>query len=309
MYEAPDWTNNSYVDRLAALVNCLREMSEFERAHDSIGKIFQFHAAHALKGKVWEYNPFKNDPPATPFFRNMYFSSIYPELMRRLCSCPADNMCNLLRDESLELLATGAAEFDRIFQDELSVCSVCGNNQPRLLIYASSRTSVSPESSFFSHAINLVDAYDITDAVSHSELWPDMNNRPKRAQQLRAALEKLHREKGKHDASWRDRAISEVRCADSFWLDLYAADFAQYEHEYRERILYTILQIATRRDIDIEEHEMIHEDIWLGGERFRKWNAYVFQMGPSADDRRCSRIYYAKSDDVIYLCEFCPDAH
>ena len=96
---------------------------------------------------------------------------------------------------------------------------------------------------------------------------------------------------------------------DDFLPSVARADFRDFVDEYQARVLYSILQIITTRNLTINEHSMKPQKVKFNGKSHGKWNAYVFQNGPCEHDLRCSRIYFAKVDGGILLHEYVESAH
>jgi hypothetical protein len=312
MYSRAQWEDTSEFARIVSLNRLMVQIDNYETEMGGPRFFFKFQTSSDLLGKVWEYQPFRNEPNTRSFYRKMFTLRIWPALVRRFVECPAAE-CEDSGEESGTPEPTDIGdELDGIFQELLQVCASC-NQRNRVLFYHKGRSSVRNPSPFFERAIDIDVKEDETiglhAAVSCLEIWPEINETFSRQRRLMAALRCLKHELAERDAEWDRQELGKSIITQNFWNTLRRADLGNNIDRYRRRILECLLQIITGRDVDIEEHDMAPQVIEWNSTPHSKWNAYVFKMGIGTGDRRCSRIYYSKITGGILLNEYCEDAH
>lgn len=305
-YEPDEWVSEAFARRFADLLDL---MVAFKATEERVGgdHLFRFRWSTELAAGLYETYPFLTKPPK-PFYQQQYQNTIFPELVRRMIECP-DESClgktGTARPVPAGGPGTGAlgAEFIRL----LGQCAICSRTEAPCLVYHPDRCGVARPSAFFDREIAL-DHDEHLRLLDAGALFP-IDPCERAAARLDLAVDVELAERQASDPTWADRQRARIATTELFWRSLHSADFQGRKALYATRLVYVILQIATGRDETISDHRMVNQTIRHEGRRHGRWNAHVFQSGANDQDRRCSRVYYAKTADGVLLDEFQPDAH
>lgn len=307
-YTDSEWREFEFVDRMLGLVEFLDRCLDVEKPHDKQYDLIRFRASDDLLAEIHLMNPFITDGAAAPHYQQQYRSAILPGLMRRLRYCPDDGC----QGYAINSRAGVVVEFppptrlSNTFIAECALCSICAHPDPTCLITHEDADAFQSQGSFFDHVVDVsTEALGLIDPLGAFPWQADENEEALFGLAIRANYERLKI----IDPTWAQQAPLNVVIAPSFWRTLRSSNFGDLELHYKRRIIYSLTQILYARSIDINDHRMGGQVVSYENSNLRKWNAYVFQMGAGPQDRRCSRIYYAKRQGVIILSEYEPDAH
>lgn len=306
-YTDAEWDAFSFVGRLNDLVDFLVLCNELEEEHGRLYDLVRLRTSRSLMDFVYLLNPFMSQPGAAPHYQTLYRSRILPELLRRFDYCPT-GPCGALAAVPLPapVAPPGASALLQSFVDECALCAMCGSGADATLITHADAEAL-PPAGFFRHSINLdhPDVVALADPVSIFP-WVECDDQDQR---VTIAIEAALGQRRLTDATWNQYTASPLQIQPSFWRSLRQADFGELEMHYKQRIISCLTQLACGRSVDTQEHRMIGMQVNHGGANYQKWNAYVFQMTAGPQDRRCSRIYFARTGAGIVLNEYDPDAH
>lgn len=307
IYTEEEWDNFSFAGKLDELLSALDRMTELEKRWGSLWSLFKFRVDEGHLAEVYESVPFLEGADCGAYYKQQFRRAILPDLLRRFEYCPRS--CEGLRDDPLQLPAPAndnddvAARFIR----SLEVCAICSDTRGTCIFRTAAAYSTVPGSSFFQVELLLGDS-DPLRCLTAADLLP-LEGKPGDDDKLKLALTVELSKLAAQDPAWQNLAVGDLSVAEEFWASLRHADFRGADAQYKERIVYTILQLVTGRDVTANEHAMNGQVVHVAGVNQQKWNAYVFQMGASDQDRRCSRIYYTKSGAGIRLYEYEGNAH
>lgn len=93
----------------------------------------------------------------------------------------------------------------------------------------------------------------------------------------------------------------------NFFRTLDTAKLTLEDNDYKQKFIDSLTQIIYANDIDIRLHK--YGKIIINKNKYDKYSADVFQMGRGTNDRRCSRIFFCKINNQIFLYEYDPDFH
>ena len=308
-YDNDEWQNELFVDRFLHLLELFSDLNDEEKllGHN---RILNFRVSDDFEEQIYTSNPFLSNGSPKPFYQNQFQNIILPEILKRSITCPIDfceQACVINKSPpaiSSERIDKAAS---RAFVNHLSLCAKCGANAPAQLIYFNNSISIEDPSGYFEFISNLA-----TDNLSHIIQIPTIlpfSSKINQLNYLKLSLRCGHFQKMRSDPSWRGTNLSNVQVTENFWKSITQANFQGLEKEYHQRIFYTILQVACGKDETASEHRMVSQFIGTGHNKKNKWNAYVFKMGATDQDKRCSRLYFAKTVDGILLDAFEPNAH
>ena len=306
LYSEQEWKSQSFIPRLDALIKLIQDIEELE-ADGGIpaDQGMRFMSCDRLTDQLFTSNPFKNDP-TRPFYFQQFSSTILPYILRKSRSC-ATEAC--LPIGAIQVVATPtdpSDQRDTAFATQLDQCVSCSRGDQKTLIRFTADECLTNASSIFERVVSLptegaLSGYDaanllpLTDGEGASDL-------------LNFAVSAYAATESAGNPTW-SKKLTKLVPTDSFWRSLSRADFRGCEETYRRRICRTLSQIALGIDLDIHAHGMTNKTFLYLGRKIGMWNAYVFQMGCTDQDRRCSRIYYGYSHGTVVLHEYEPDAH
>ncbi|WP_158014052.1 hypothetical protein [Sphingomonas sanxanigenens] len=294
----------SFVDRFADVVDFMLRVRERESQISLIGHSLRLHMSEDILEHIHTSNPSLNKPPRPHYF-NQYKSIVLPELMRRATIC-SDESCPPIDTSVAQAIPTDDQSLtDLLFADHLNMCLSCSKNDSKCVLRGA-RCSIANDNHVFEFSAYLNDA-SIDALIDPIEVLPvgDEDNRLARLEQAIASFVAVS---GLSDAQWRGRTIAKVEIGDEFWATYRQAQF-HLNRVYAKRLCSVLSQVATGLNIDTNAHGMTPEKFTHGGKAIGKWNAYIFKMGPSAQDQRCSRLYYGFSGGSLVLYRYEPDAH
>ena len=306
-YTDGEWESEAFVDRFSDFLSLIQEAEKEEKKVGS-EKLLHFRLESDAVEQIYSSNPFLAQPCAKPFYQQQFNNLFLPAILRRIDTCStASCESHPQNAKTLPCLIMPAIKPSQVFLDQLSLCAICGDNEERCLIHHSGAPSINLPSDFFHKVVDLSSKglLNILDA------WTLFPQYPKRHREeylrLAVAVERAQREED--DPTWKATKLSNISVTENFWPSFDKADFLGLDENYIRQIIYTLLQISTGKDETVCEHRMIGQSVGKNHEKYNKWNAYVFKMGASDQDKRCSRIYFAKTSSGILLDEYEPDAH
>lgn len=306
-FTVEEWRDYAFVSRLDDLLASLQKFSEWEKLVDLLYKIFRFRGSEESLNAVYNLNPVLNDPERPLFYVQQFQNSILPEILRRTDYCPSEScLQECVGSCTPPSVAEAASDRIKAFASDLAVCAGCGDQSIACLLTHGNAEGGLADNDFFSLEIDLPD--DALAVASPVDVFP-WNSSEHSDERLSLALEARIAQLRIIDPTWSSFSLSPLVVATEFWTRLRREDFGAAERLYKERIVDVLVQIAANRDVDLHQHRMVSEHYVVAGARRGKWNGYVFQSGPTAEDRRCSRIYFARLPQGAYIAEYEPDAH
>lgn len=307
LFTEQEWEEYTFVERMSALLRLLQQCERIEKQAGLLFRVVRFRLPEALQSYIHEMNPMVNRPEQRTQYRTQYLREILPSLMKRFDICP-DARCEQQTINRLTV-AQAASDMDicENFAAELRLCAECGDSRPTVLIYDEDAKSLIARSGFFAHE-HKSKQIDVLSIIDPTEFL-DLDTLAGRDRRIALAIEILRANYSSTIPQLSSRSISNLNFSQDFWMQFTRTDFRSAYDLYLNRILFVLLQIATNIDIDASLHCMTSQTINYKGVNLQKWNAHVFKMGPSDQDRRCSRIYYANTSEGILIQTFEPDAH
>ncbi len=300
-YSEREWEGGAALSRLDRLLEIIFEIDESEVRIEAEQSV-KFILPDELLLEAFEMNPTINDPPNS-FYNRLFTNRILPALMRR-------RETSELTDETGVNLADHLVPADSVANDGIrSFLGSISLIQAKSIVYAyhSQRVSLPSSTGFFYDEVPICSVPGCY-FVDHHRLFPieEKSNAERAvAESIRILRERLK----KKDSTWARYNTVNVRLHDYFVPSVAKSNFRDQQFEYRERIVYSLLQIATSRSVTTRQHSMKPQKINYNSKSHGKWNAYVFQNGPTDRDTRCSRIYFAKISGGIVLFDYDEDAH
>lgn len=301
VYSPEEWQALNENSRFKSLVDFLAEISDLESALDCIGEVALAICDDVLAATCY-MNPVINDPP-NDFYNRQYRSIVASSMRRRRVSIPRDF-------EIPENIAINVGIQNSVIPEEVEY--FLRSVHPDVLretmhIYHSERTSLSIGSGIFLDEVDL-SSCSASVVMSHHALFP-IEKKKDASAALEASIKIKKSKLARSDNTWNQYRIVKITLGNDFLNDLRRADFGNLEAAYRERIIYSLVQICARRPITTNEHTMRPQTIRYKDNDYGKWNAYVFQNGPNERDTRCSRIYFAIANGGVLLSEYNGDVH
>lgn len=304
LFSDAEWVDMSFVDRFANVVDFLQRVRERESQTSLIGQSLKLHMSEDIIEHLHSSNPALNNPPRPHYF-NQYKSIVLPELLRRANVCTGDS-CLPIGASLIQAIPTDNQSLtDLLFADHLNTCLSCSRKDKKCVL-RSARCSIENDNQVFEISADL-DTASIDALIDPIEVLPigDEGNRLARLEQAVASFVAIS---GLSDAQWRGRKIAKLEIGDEFWATYRQAEF-HLNRVYAKRLCSVLSQVATGLNIDTNAHGMAPEKFTHNNKAIGKWNAYIFKMGPSAQDQRCSRLYYGFSGGSLVLYRYEPDAH
>jgi hypothetical protein len=308
LFDREEWEDRSFEPRLLAILELLTAAKDFEKEHQIDMPLLQFRANARETELVYGYNPFQNDPPIPEYYVRQFLSEILPGLIRRFTYCPKAQ-CEI--GTQARVSPNPSVEDDQLadsFAAGLALCAVCGDERETCLLTHPDRQSFDTGSGFFDHIIE-ISASAALSTLETPVVFPDPGDEATRSLHLMAALRIRKAELSRSDPNWNAFPLRPIRYSDAFWNEIRNADWMGNEIRYQRQLIDSLLQVSAGRSTSSNLHRMTGQTITIDGQSKAKWNAYVFQSGATALDRRCSRIYYANTETGVYVNEFNIDAH
>lgn len=300
-YTEEEWAGGDALDRIEALLEMLADIDEAERALEANTGV-SFLLPEEILLHSYETNPNINNPPNNHYFR-LFKSRIMPGLERRKGHLKIEDSCDRTLSDHITPDSCVAPQALNTFLDAVS----CSEVKHIVYAYHPQRPSLHRGSEIFADEV-AISSVRGRYFVNHIYVYPlSKKKNPETA--LNKAISILHCRMAFKDPAWLDFRLSNVILHADFIQSVERADFRTYHAEYRERILYAIMQVASARDVTTNEHTMIGHKVRYCNQDHQKWNAYVFQMGPNSQDARCSRLYFSKINGGVLLFYYDPDAH
>lgn len=300
-FSEDEWVGGDALNRLDDLLSILLELEDSEeRLEASEGAFFLL--PNDLLLFSFEVNPNINSP-ANGHYNRLFQTKILPALMRRQKELEVGETCDQLLSDHVAIADTVAKEALRSFLDSISRTEA----GPLVYAYHPQRISLDLGSGCFSDEVSIPDVSGGYFANYH-QLFP-IEKKKNVACALNESIMILRERLSLTDATWLDHNPTGIFLHDDFVPSISGADFRGFDCEYRERIIYTILQIVVARSVTTKEHSMSPQTVQFQNTKHSKWNAYVFQMGPNATDVRCSRLYFSKIQDGMLLFRYEENAH
>ena len=236
MYEEIEWNNEEGLSRILSLNRFLGDVRTYENQVGKPRELFKFQASSDMVTKLYEYRPFRNDPPERPFYRTIFTQKIWPDLVRRLFECPAKNCGAAVGGaDTVPHPYVAESEVDELFVELLSVCATC-SRKPRALFVHKSRRAVRDPAPFFEMIFDIDvsegQQVELETAVSWLELWPAPTDTRNRERGLSAAVKCLKAHCTRDDPTWQDYQIGKYNFTDRFWRALSRAEFGGNADNY-----------------------------------------------------------------------------
>ena len=324
IYTDDDWVNYSFVDRLQSLINALEDFEKIEKGIGNLYKTFRFLVSDVLQERIYSHNPFVNEPNINSFYPRQFKTRVLPELLRRLdADLDLDGLNTDLCTTGTGTIPDVQEPSDEIKQDfraSVSLFETIYGGSERLLVYSEGHRSLQECKTFFNPEVHLPTSElrerDPTSAENqHLKatdpvrlLW-DATQSTLASARLRCAIVCKYLHLKQTDPEWERFRVGPVDATEEFWRTIRDTDFHRRPRLYIERILYAVTQISCARDVTINAHRMEGQRVSYKGVNSVFWNAYVFKMGATDTDKRCSRIYYIRTSSGAVLMKFDPDAH
>lgn len=304
VYGEEEWENRSFEPRFEALISMFTDVDEIENNLNL--PIFRFKASDKLYDLIFGNLPYTS--AENGYYHIQYVNIIYKNLMRRFDFCP----CSGGQTNRKGRLPNSVAPEDHIvtaFIESLRECVDRGClYDSSYVFYFGERGSCVAKDDTFGRFVD-IGSQSVLSALDPVEFFPTAGNSNKE-ELLNFSLKIMHNKLKERDPRWTEFELRRVVLTDRFWNSFYSYKYgADVLRLYIERILYSIVQVASNIDIDIEKHDMSPQSISYEGVNRHKWNAYVFKMRASSNDQRCSRIYYSHVGEIILADEFDGDAH
>lgn len=300
-YTNEEWAGGDALDRLDKLLNFITEIDDSENildAHDLVS----FLLPDDVLARSFSMNPTANQPPNN-FYHRMFTSQVLPALMRRRKNHEFSPPC-------------GPALSERVYQDDcvadadfMSFLSEIDVTEAHSIIYAyhEQRVSLKIPSELFQDDVPINSVHGRF-FVCHRNMFP-LEEKKNTAASIHEAICVLKEKLGRFDPTWNDFQVASIFLHDDFLPSVAKSNFREFVYDYQERIIFSLLQVATSRSVTTKEHSMKPQKVMFRGQSYGKWNAYVFQNGPSDRDTRCSRLYFAKVSGGVLLFMYDEDAH
>lgn len=300
-YTREEWAGGDALVRLDSLLDVLVNIERSERLLETVDNV-SFLLPDDLLLFSYEANPNVNDPPNSHYFR-LFNSRIMPMLQRRMGALNLENACDKALSEYIGVDSCVAEQALVAFLESVS----CTEVEKVVYAYHPQRTSIKKGSQVFCDEV-AVDRVCGSYFADYRKVYPLASKHDPIAA-LNEAISILNIRLAYKDPTWLNFRLSRIFLHEDFIQSVEKADFRAFTSEYEDRILYAILQVATSRNVTVQEHTMTGQKVRYSGQDHQKWNAYVFQMGPNAQDVRCSRLYFSKIKGGVLLFNYEPDAH
>lgn len=304
LFSDEEWLNMTFVDRFADVVDFFQRLREREGQASLIGQSVKLHISEDVLEYLYSSNPALNDPPRPHYF-NQYKSVILPELLRRAIVC-ADESCLPAGTSTVQAVPFDNENLtDLLFADHLNMCLACARDDNKCVL-RNDRCSIANDNEVFEVSASLA-SVSLDILIDPMEVLPT-GNEDNRLERLEQAVASFVATSAISDAQWRGKTIARLEIGDEFWATYRQAQF-HLNPIYAKRLCAVLSQVATGLNIDISAHGMAPEKFTHNNKAIGKWNAYIFKMGPSVQDQRCSRLYYGFSGGSVVLYRYEPDAH
>jgi hypothetical protein len=305
-YDIPEWEDRKFdrLERLLAFLVQVEMTEETFRARD-----WKFRFSDDLMSDIFEVNPFRNEPDVSEHWKNVFSNQILPSLSRRVIYCPSDDSCSENGSHTTPPEVGGLPNhIGGHWKALLELCGCCGHTGDKVYIHYPPARSVRDAGPFFDEEIDL--DKDIKGQFPVETYFPQDVAGPGRLKHWRLALKYFRRRMLLEDKTWAAyRWRSSFVLTDDFFESLRRARFFDEAPVYFDRLLRVMNEIICGRSIIAHIHDMSPQTFSFGHESHTKMNAYVFQMGPDANDRRCSRIYFCIRRGGPWFMEYDADAH
>ena len=189
----------------------------------------------------------------------------------------------------------------------LELCGSCGHPGNKVYVNFPPARSVREVRAFFDIVIDL--SRDIKGQFPVELYFPQDVIGTDRRKNWKMALKYYRRRMIIEDQTWAGHPWRSFVLTDDFFESLRRSRFLEEDPIYFERILRVMNEVICGRSVLSHTHDMHPERFTFENESYTKMNAYVFQMGPDANDRRCSRIYFCIRRGCPWFMEYNPDAH
>ncbi|GAB5431116.1 MAG: hypothetical protein EpisKO_04860 [Epibacterium sp.] len=300
-FSEQEWTGGDALSRLDALLTLLTGISNSENNLEC-GDAVSFILPDEILWFSYSVNPNINTP-TNSHYQRLFKANIMPSLMRRKVHLDTGAECT-------EPLSDYLSINDSVARLPLEAfLKNCNRSDIASVSYAyhSQRVSLNLGSDCFNDEVcisNISGSYFLNPA----DVFP-LEEKENVARALTESAMIMREQLRISDPAWMTFDPVQIELHEDFIPSITNADFNGFEDEYQNRIIYTVLQIIVSRDVSINEHSMSPQTVSYKKKSYRKWNAYVFQMGPNANDTRCSRLYFSKISNGRLLFRYEPDAH
>ena len=305
-YEVSDWENRNF-DRLERFLAFIVQIESIEEAL-STARDWKFRFSDELMGDIYDVNPFKNEPDVSGHWQHIFAQRLLPSLSRRVIYCPDDEQCLGGGDDS-EVPEVGnlPTQIGNHWKALLELCGSCGHHGDKVYVSYPPARSVHDVRPFFDEEIDL--ERDIKGQFPVELYFPQGVVGIHRQKNWKLALKYYRRRMIIEDQTWIRHRWRPFVLTDDFFKSLGRARFLEEGPTYFERILRVMNEVICGRSVVAHTHDMRPETFTFGNNSYTKMNAHVFQMGPDANDRRCSRIYFCIRRGGPWFMEYDPDAH
>lgn len=300
-YSEEEWAGGEALYRLDGLLSMLLEVDESEKALE-VKEGACFLLPDELLWFSYGVNP-NIDSPKNGHYHRLFKTQIMPALTRRQSKLSFYDSCDQVLSDHVSIADSVATVALQDFLDSIS------RTEARSLTYAyhPQRISLNLASECFSDEVSIPEINGRY-FVDHLNLFP-LEEKKDPVCAITEAVTVLKERLSFRDPTWQDYNLTSVLVHEDFVQSISCADFRGLAQKYRERLVYTILQIVAAQSITTHEHSMTPQTVTYQNATHGKWNAYVFQMGPDATDVRCSRLYFAKVNGGMLLFRYDEDAH
>lgn len=307
-----EWQNRSYLEIFNSINVILTRIEDVERSIERSNQLVKFRNSEELFATVYSHNPFINDPKVEEFYSRLFQDRILPELSRRFEYCPSQ--CKPPEQNVAKFTVQNPWIPEgvlREWQHLLDLCLSCDPQEQLALIapIAGYTRLLENESDITSdrllvihNADRLFDVADFlsTDILASSSL---------RESSFRMAIEVYYNQQVLCGDWSAGRQPQDYVFNDLFWASIDRAQLAEEDRDYKQKFVSAMAQVVYDLDIDIRKHKYKGETILIQNKKYPKYSADVFKMGRGSSDRRCSRIFYSKAQDILHFCELDPDRH
>lgn len=304
LFTDAEWKDLKFVDRFSDVIDFLQRIKKKEAESSLIGQSVKLHVSEDIIEHLYSSNPALNNPPR-PFYYNQYRSVVMPELLRRATVCAGDS-CLPIGTSALDAVpADTGALTNLLFADHLNTCLACTRTDPKCVVRGE-KCSIANDNEVFEISAPLA-SINLDVLIDPLEVLPSGTEANKMAR-LEQAIASFVAITAISDPQWGSAKISRIEVTDEFWGTYRQAKFP-LSHVYGSRLCSVLAQITTGFNVDTNAHGMAPEKFTHNNKSIGKWNAYIFKMGPDAQDNRCSRLYYGFDSGAIILHRYEPDAH
>lgn len=301
IFSEDEWRCGEALDRLDDLLRIMTDIDSSEEKLERSGAVL-FLLPDEIYLSSLEMNPNINTPENTHYSK-IFRSHILPSLMRRRANF-------VVGDNIDEILCDHVSVLDSVVPNSLKTfleSTTLDDTGSFIYVYHPRRISLTLESDAFLEEV-CISSVSGRYFVEPSWVFPIEKKRDPVCSIIESV--NINRERLLlKDAEWGECHPSGLFLHEDFVQSIADADFRELESEYKNKLIFTFLQVLCARHLTTNEHSMSPQTITYNRKKHLKWNAYVFKMGPDATDTRCSRLYYAKIKGGILFFRYEEDAH